>query len=98
MQTFRTLELAIRQYRMIKALKLKGEVRNQIERAALSVCLNLSEGNAKLTQKDRRRFFNISYASQQEVKTLLCIEGFDDLHKNSDTLAAHLFRLQERAR
>ena len=98
MQTFRTLDLAIRQYRMIKALKLKGEVRNQIERAALSVCLNLSEGNAKLKQKDRRRFFNISYASQQEVKTLLYIEGFNDLYRNSDSLAAHLFRLQQRTR
>ena len=98
MQPFRTLELAIRQYRLIKALKLKGEVRNQIERAALSVCLNLSEGNAKLKQKDRRRFFNISYASQQEVKTLLYIEGFNDLYRNSDSLAAHLFRLQQRTR
>ena len=54
---------AIEQYQEIKKMKFKGEVRSQVERAAFSVCLNLQEGNAKLTKKDRRRFFNIAYAS-----------------------------------
>ena len=98
MKKFRTLELAINQYQKIKSLKLKGEVRSQIERAALSVCLNLSEGNAKLKTADRRRFFNISFASQKEVQTLLLIEQIKKYESDADLLAAHLYRLQQYAR
>ena len=97
MQQFKTLELAIAQYHQIKNLKFKGEIRDQIERAALSVCLNLSEGNAKSTTKDRKRFFNISYASQKEIQTLLLIEGIIHLQKDSDIIAACIYRLHERA-
>ena len=60
MKNFRSLQLAIKQHKMIKSLKLKGELRSQTERAALSVCLNLTEGNARITKKERRRFFNTS--------------------------------------
>lgn len=98
MKNFRSLELAIKQFQEIKKLKLKGEVRSQIERAALSVCLNLSEGNAKFTNKERSRFFNISYASQQEVKCLISILGKEELFESSDVLAAHLYRLQQQVR
>ena len=94
MTKFRTLEIAICQYKEIKALKLKGEVRSQIERAALSVVLNLSEGNAKFKAKDKRRFFNISYASQKEVQTILLLEEITSLYRISDSLGAHLYRLQ----
>lgn len=80
---FRTLELAIKQYQEIKRMKLKGEVRSQVERAALSVCLNLQEGNAKLTKKDRRRFFNIAYASQCEVQLVLKLENINVLDELS---------------
>ena len=79
MKKFRTLDLAIVQYQSIKKLKLKGEVRSQIERAALSVCLNLQEGNAKFTQKDRRSFFNMAYASQCEVQLILKLECIREL-------------------
>lgn len=88
------LELAIEQYHAIKKTAYKGEIRSQIERAALGVCLNLSEGNAKRTWKDKRRFFNISYASQQEVKTLLQIVQNQHLEFRADILAAKLYRLQ----
>lgn len=97
-KNFRTLNLAINQYKEIKSLKLKGEVRSQVERAALSVCLNLSEGNAKLQTKERRRFFNISYASQKEVQTLLELENINHLIKNADILGACLYRLQQHVR
>ena len=95
--TFRTLDLAITQYQKIKKLKLKGEVRSQIERAALSVCLNLSEGSAKMSTNDRRRFFNISYASQKEVQTILLIEDLTQLAKEADFLSASLYQLHQRA-
>jgi four helix bundle protein len=40
-------------------------------RAALSVVLNLQEGAAKLSEKDRRRFYNIAYGSVKEVQAVL---------------------------
>ena len=93
---FRTLELAIKQYQEIKKLKLKGEIRSQIERAALSVCLNLQEGNAKLTKKERRRFFNIAYASQCEVQLVLKLENITVLEELSYSVGGHCYRLQNR--
>ena len=94
MKKFRTLELAISQYQEIKKLKLKGEVRSQIQRAALSVCLNLQEGNAKISQKDRRRFFNIAYASQCEVQLVLKLENIIYLEKLAYSVGGHCYRLQ----
>lgn len=73
---------------------LRGEIRYQVERAALSVALNLSEGNAKLSQKDRARFFNISCASQKEVQTILIIIGNLWLTDFADKLGAMIYCLQ----
>lgn len=98
MYKFRSLELAMTQYQEVKRLRLRGELRSQIERAALSVCLNLSEGSAKEKQKDRKRFYNIAYASNAEVKTILLILENEKLFRNSDVLSAHLYRLQNRTR
>jgi len=94
MKEFRSLNIAIEQYRQIKSLRLKGEIRSQIQRAAMSVALNLSEGNAKLTQKDRVRFFNIAYASQKEVQTILLIMGNQRLSNSADRLGAMIYCLQ----
>jgi len=60
----------------------------------LSVALNLSEGDAKLTQKDRARFFNIAYASQREVQTILLIMGNQKLTNVADKLGAMIYCLQ----
>ena len=91
----RVLESAMIQYKEIKALSFKGEFRSQIERAALSVVLNLSEGNAKFTRKDKRKFFNISYASNKEVQTLLQLADKNELYKKCDSISAQLYRLQK---
>lgn len=96
MKKFRTLELAVKQYQEVKKLKLKGEIRSQIERAALSVCLNLQEGNAKFSQKDRRRFFNIAYASQCEVQLILKLEKITALEGISYSVGGHCYCLQHR--
>ncbi|MAZ49453.1 MAG: hypothetical protein CME65_12910 [Halobacteriovoraceae bacterium] len=69
---------------------------SQVERAALSVCLNLQEGNAKFTQKDRRRFFNIAYASQCEVQLVLKLEMVTELKELSYSVGGHCYRLQHR--
>lgn len=90
---FRTLTLAIDFYKKAKDLKLRSSLKDQYDRALLSIVLNLSEGNAKPTPKDRRKFFYIALGSMREVQTLLQLTDETILLHDSDRLAAHLYCL-----
>ena len=46
MNTFKTLDLAIQFYEEVTGLEIIGHLRDQLHRAASSITLNLSEGNA----------------------------------------------------
>lgn len=50
-----------------------GEVRDQLDRAATSIPLNIAEGNGKFTPKDRCRFFDIARGSALECAAALDI-------------------------
>lgn len=50
----------------------RAVLKDQLERAAISVVLNLAEGAGKITPKDRRKYFAIARGSIQEVAG--CIE------------------------
>ena len=54
MKNFRCYQLAKTQYLEIKKQKLPRYQADQLNRAGLSVCLNLAEGSAKQSVKDRR--------------------------------------------
>ena len=49
-----------------------GYLHDQVMRAMTSVVLNTSEGNAKRSHADRRRFFEISRASANEASS--CVD------------------------
>lgn len=68
-------------------------MKSQYERALLSVVLNLSEGSAKPTKKDRVKFYYISYASLNETKTLLELAKINTFDVEFDMLGAHLWKL-----
>lgn len=51
-----------------------GDVKDQLDRAATSIALNIAEGNGKYTPKDRCRFFDIAHGSALE-----CAAGLDIL-------------------
>jgi four helix bundle protein len=51
-----------------------GEVKDQLDRASVSIPLNIAEGNGKYAPKDRCRFFDIAHGS-----TLECAAGLDIL-------------------
>lgn len=90
---FRTYELAKHFYQECQKVKLKGALRDQFERASLSIVLNLSEGAGRSTQKDRARFYFISYGSLRETRTLLELSRNDDLSKLANKLGAHIWKL-----
>jgi four helix bundle protein len=94
-KTFTTLELAIEFYGMVRPLKLPAHHRDQLLRAASSIALNLSEGNAKLSVKDKKRFYQISLGSLRECQTILRLENLSNpkLLDRADHIGACLYRL-----
>jgi len=94
MKNFRTYELALEFYQQCQRVKINNAViKNQFERASLSVTLNLAEGSGKLTSKDRRKFYSIAMGSLRETQCLLKILKEEILLKNSDKLGAFLYKL-----
>ena len=86
---FRSYQLSLELYRMAKTVKLPHHLKDQLLRAASSVCLNLAEGSAKPTVKDRARFYAIALGSCREVQSLIEMERetLEALHPVSDRLA-----------
>ena len=93
MQKFKTYKLAINFYHNSKKLDMKQPLKNQFQRAVLSIVLNLAEGSAKPTAKDRRRFYRISLGSLREIQAILDIIGHTQLIKQADVLGAYLYKL-----
>ena len=93
MKNFRTYELAKEFYKECKKVKLNGAMKNQFERASLSIVLNLSEGSGKPTRKDRARFYFIAYGSLRETRTLLDLNGNMELNTKADKLGAYIWKL-----
>ncbi len=95
MKNFRTFNLAVEFHRATKALPISGNSKEQLNRASLSIPLNLAEGRARASIKEQKRFFNIAFASLREVQAIMEIEALDNTteFKLLDKLAAHLFQL-----
>ena len=90
---FRTLELAEEIYKEASQEKLRAPLNNQYQRALLSAVLNLSEGSAKFSWKDKARFYNISYGSLQEVRTILKLANISKYDDQMDKLCAWIYKL-----
>ena len=59
---FKSYQMALELYKKCESIKAKAFLKDQLERASLSVVLNLVEGSAKTTANERARFYSISYA------------------------------------
>ena len=90
---FRSYQMALELVREGKKLKLKGCYRDQLERALLSIALNLAEGSAKPSNADRRRFYLIAFGSLREVQALIDILELNSLKEKADNLAKSLYCL-----
>lgn len=95
MKTFRTLDLSVEFYELSEKSDLQGNLRDQLLRAASSISLNLSEGNAKRTTKEKKRFYQMAYSSQQECKAILKLAKVkdDQIFDTADKLGAWIFNL-----
>lgn len=92
MKNMRTYHLAKELHLKCRDLKIRGEIRDQLERASLSVFLNFSEGCAK-EGKERLRFFTTALGSLRESQAILDLLDQKDLINLADSLGGHLFRL-----
>lgn len=95
MKSFRTLDLAQEYYQITKKLKLSPHLKDQFLRATSSIALNLSEGNAKTSIKEKLRFYEIAHGSFRESVTILDLEGIttEEIRKTADHLGASLYKL-----
>lgn len=95
MANFRTLDLAIEFHKQVSTLRLPLYLRDQILRAAASIPLNLAEGNAKPTPREKKRFYQTAYASTQECKIILKLANCSNkqIIETADKLGAWIYNL-----
>jgi four helix bundle protein len=95
MNNFRTYDVAVELYRECQKLKFKNHaVKDQIDRASLSIALNLAEGVGRRTTKDRRRFYSIALGSLEETRSLLkLINSYSTALELADKTGAHIYKL-----
>ena len=69
------IDLAVQVYQLTSAPAFHGSysLKNQIERAALSVSNNIAEGFERGTNKELLSFLYISRGSAGEVRSMLCL-------------------------
>ena len=91
---FKSYQMALKLFRLCEGIKAKAYLKDRLERASLSVVLNLAEGSAKSTAKDRARFYGISYASLRETQVLLEILNHGVASQLADELGAMIYRLK----
>ena len=95
MSSFRTLDLAKEYYRITHTLKFSSHLKDQFLRSCSSVALNLSEGNAKMSNKEKFRFYEIAHGSFRESVTILDLEQIQDseVRQVADRLGVSLYKL-----
>jgi len=90
-------------YRMLKGNKTTATyAKTQLGRASLSIMLNIAEGSAKYSDKDRRNFFITARGSVFECSSIICFlysegeieEGFKtDLYSALDEISRILYTM-----
>ena len=98
LKKFKTYQLAMKAYKKGQKLKLSGPIKDQFDRASLSIVLNLAEGSGKETYKDRLRFYRIAFGPIREVQALTEIIGNSNLQSDYDVIGACCWKLCQNPR
>src|SRR5688572_16464842 len=80
-------------YKLITRSTLLPYMKNQLGKAGLSIMLNIAEGSAKLTQRDRRNFFTHARGSTFECCSILSF--LKDEGEISESLKLHFYTTLE---
>jgi four helix bundle protein len=90
------IELAVQIYRLTSqpTFKSRYSLRDQLERAAVSVSNNIAEGFERGTTKELLTFLYIARGSAGEVRSMLCLfeflSVFDNLKSHSEGVSRQL--------
>ena len=94
LKNFRTYQLAVQFHKACKDQPLPHYLKDQLLRASSSVALNLAEGSARATKKDRMRFYTMAFASLREVQALIDLDdSLTSLKDSADVMGAHMYKL-----
>ncbi|HEX4925190.1 MAG TPA: four helix bundle protein, partial [Bdellovibrionales bacterium] len=78
MKQFKTLDLAVEFCEMIEGIDFPSHLRDQALRASSSIALNLAEGNAKNSRKDKARIYQIALGSLRECQVIFRLAKIED--------------------
>ena len=90
---FLAYDLAIQLHSQCQSIKTQAYIRDQLQRASLSVALNLAEGSGKPSKTEQRRYYAIALGSLRETEALLQILNQSESQKTADRLGGMLHRL-----
>jgi four helix bundle protein len=95
LKNFRAYQLSVEFYRHAQRLAVPQHLREQLRRAASSICLNLAEGSGRSTPADQRRFYTISLGSLRKCEAILTLADEDTaaILSAADKLGAYIFKL-----
>jgi len=93
LKNFRTFHLALDFHNDCKKIKLSPSLKNQLTRATESIVLNLAEGSARPSAKERARFYTIALGSFRESQTILHLSNENELQTKHDPLGGCLYKL-----
>ncbi|MEW6055541.1 MAG: four helix bundle protein [Bdellovibrionota bacterium] len=94
-RNFLAYELAIELHRKTQEIELKHYMKDQLLRASQSVVLNLAEGSAKPTKRDKARFYAIAFGSIREIQAIFDLIQIkdDEILDLADHIAACVYKL-----
>ncbi len=94
LKNFRAYQLALELYRNADRSNVPTHLKDQLRRASSSICLNLAEGSAKPTARDRHKFYRIALGSQRECISILDLSNNEgEIYKLCDRLGGHIYQL-----
>ena len=80
------IEFAAWAHPVADALPTNDPTRSQLERASTSIPLNIAEGNAKSSKRDRARYWQIALGSTFECAAILDVLVVRNLKTEEETL------------
>src|SRR5688572_20011023 len=97
LKNFRSYQLAVGLHQECLKIELPKYLRDQLLRASSSVALNLAEGSAKPTVRDRVRHYNIAFGSLREVQAILDLlndeQNNAQVRSKADHVGACIYKL-----